>query len=94
MTSREVTKLELLLGIGAAMYSNSHFLLYLPSGVHYLSMLTKLRSEGFVDIDNPEFPGYSLSEKAFTYIKQKDITKFSELDKEIDQFVDRITDNL
>lgn len=83
-----ISKYELLLAISMSEFNRTTHVHFLPPGKEYLSMLVKVKNQKMVEPVGESF--YKLTTKGWIYLKNKDLEKFKDIDKEIDDFVDNL----
>jgi DNA-binding PadR family transcriptional regulator len=80
------TKLEVLLAIASSEFHQTTHVHYMPVGKKFTGMLRNMRAQGFIEPLNTNY--YTLTTKGWNYIRTQNKTRFTELDKAVDTFVD------
>jgi len=85
---RRITKQELLLAIMMSEYYETSHVNYIPVNTEYIKMLVKLQATGDVEVLEEKY--YKVTEKGRMYVKKRGVSKFRDLDSQIDNFVDNL----
>lgn len=88
MGNRQITKKEMVLAIAMSMYYRTTHVQYIAPKTSYVKMLNRLRRDKEVEPKGENF--YQLTKKGWAYLRRQDIINFSDIDKEIDKFIDNL----